>query len=168
MHHPESGVDCGALFAYWLAEAKAGRMPWLKYLIWRATIYDVRHHWAPQPSAGHFDHVHLSARTDTESLHLGDWSPLPMEDGMAYFDDLDAKTEAYRVLTMLADLATNPLNNEPNELHVVLHQILTAVTAQTPVEVDAAAVAAALLADPTFLPGIAKAVNDMMSARLAP
>lgn len=77
MHHPESGVDAGKLFAYWLGEAKAGRMPWLKYLIWQATIYDVRFGWRPQPSGGHFDHVHLSSRTDAESTHLGDWSPIP-------------------------------------------------------------------------------------------
>jgi hypothetical protein len=32
--------------------------------------------------------------------------------------------------------------------------------------VDAAAVAAALLANPAFLPGIAKAVNDDAAARL--
>jgi hypothetical protein len=77
MHHPESGVDCAVLFGYWLSEARAGRMPWLKYLIWQAKIYDVRHGWIAQSSSGHYDHVHLSARTDTESTHLGGWSPVP-------------------------------------------------------------------------------------------
>jgi len=81
MHHPESGVDAGKLFAYWLAEAKAGRMPWLKYLIWQARIYDVRNGWRAQASSGHFDHVHLSARTDAENTHLGDWSPVPPMEG---------------------------------------------------------------------------------------
>jgi len=65
------------LFNYWLAEAKAGRAPWIKYLIWQATIYDVRFGWRPQPNSDHFDHVHISARTDFEHYSLGGWSVTP-------------------------------------------------------------------------------------------
>lgn len=77
MHRPDLGVDCFALFAYWLAEAKAGRMPWLKYMIWRAKRYDVRNRWAPADASDHFDHVHLSSRTDHQHTSLGSWSPAP-------------------------------------------------------------------------------------------
>lgn len=65
------------LVDYWLAEARAGRMPWLKYLIWKANIYDVRYGWKRQDSSDHFDHAHLSSRTDHLSTHLGSWSPFP-------------------------------------------------------------------------------------------
>ncbi len=82
MHHPENDVDCFELVAYWLAEARAGRMPWLKYLIWRAQIYDVRYGWKPQPNSEHFDHVHLSSRTDFETATLGGWSPIPATAGV--------------------------------------------------------------------------------------
>lgn len=80
----QAGVDCQALFDYWLPEAKAGRMPWLKYLIWQATLYSVRSTpaWKPQLNSGHFDHIHLSARTDYEHYQLGNWSPVPSQKGM--------------------------------------------------------------------------------------
>jgi hypothetical protein len=77
MHRPDLGVDCNVLFAYWLAEAKAGRMPWLKYLIWQRKLYSVRSNWVPQANSGHDDHVHLSARTDHKDTSLGAWSPAP-------------------------------------------------------------------------------------------
>lgn len=79
MHRPDLGVDCGELFAYWIREARASRMPWLKYLIWQARIYDVRHGWQEQRASGHFDHIHLSTRTDHIDTHLGSWSLTPEE-----------------------------------------------------------------------------------------
>lgn len=77
MHRPDLGVDCFTLFGYWLSEAKAGRMPWLKYMIWRGQRYDVRNQWRPVASSGHFGHVHLSGRTDHQHTSLGVWSPAP-------------------------------------------------------------------------------------------
>ena len=168
MHHPESGVDAGKLFAYWLAEAKAGRMPWLKYIIWQARIYDVRFGWRSQASSGHFDHVHLSARTDAENTHLGAWSPVPEED-MA-LSDVDAQALIYRVHAMVNDLPTvvgGPTAGEENKLHAHLAEIDTKLTTPTPVTVDAAAVAAALAGNTAFLTALAKAVNDDAAARLA-
>lgn len=94
MHRPDLGVDCRSLFGYWLSEARAGRMPWLKYLIWQATIYDVRHGWRPQPSAGHFDHIHLSTRTDHLTTHLGAWPLVPEEDDMDVKDLFSANTRS--------------------------------------------------------------------------
>lgn len=78
MHNPAAGVDCNVLFPHWLTEARAGRFPGLKYLIWQARIYDARHGWVAQTSAGHFDHIHLSFRSDARSLSLGAWSLLPV------------------------------------------------------------------------------------------
>lgn len=75
MHRPDLGVDCNVLFPYWLAEAKASRMPWLKYMIWQAKRYDVRNAWRPVTSSGHSGHVHLSGRTDHRLTSLGTWDP---------------------------------------------------------------------------------------------
>ena len=80
MHKPAEGVDCHKLFAYWLAEAKAGRMPWLKYMIWQGKLYSVRNGWTPVAADGHYDHIHLSVRTDHRDTHLGAWSLTPGED----------------------------------------------------------------------------------------
>lgn len=80
MHRVDLGVDCWQLFAYYLAEAKAGRMPWLKYMIWQAKIYDVRNGWRAQNNSGHFDHIHLSARTDHRFTHLGSWPVAPLDE----------------------------------------------------------------------------------------
>lgn len=77
MHNTELGVDCFALFDYWIVEARTGRMPWLKYLIWQGKIYDVRNGFAEQESSEHFDHIHISVRTDYENVSLGAWSITP-------------------------------------------------------------------------------------------
>lgn len=77
MHRPDLGVDCFALFDYWIAEARAGRTPWVKYYIWRAKIYDVRNGWVPTASSEHFDHIHESTRTDWLLSSTGSWSITP-------------------------------------------------------------------------------------------
>lgn len=77
MHRPNLGVDCQVLVAYWLEEARAGRMPWLKYVIWQGHIYDVRRDWRRQDASDHRDHAHVSARTDHRDTRLGSWSAIP-------------------------------------------------------------------------------------------
>lgn len=77
MHRPDLGVDCNALFDYWIGEARAGRFPSLKYLIWQAQLYDVRNDWEPTDNADHFDHIHGSFRTDFVTTGLGAWNPIP-------------------------------------------------------------------------------------------
>ena len=119
MHRPDLGVDCNVLFAYWLAEAKAGRMPWLKYMIWQAKRYDVRNQWRPVASSGHFDHIHKSTRTDHRYTTLGSWSLVP--DGDDEMTPAQAQTLDRidgRVTAMLYDMPTNPaFLNERNQLH---------------------------------------------------
>lgn len=77
MHRPDLGVDCNVLFPYWLAEAKAGRTPWVKYYIWQSKLYDVRNNWVPTANSDHFDHIHLSTRTDYLLNTTGSWSIVP-------------------------------------------------------------------------------------------
>lgn len=77
MHRPDLGVDIAVLGAYWVAQARAGRMPWLKYMIWANSIYDVRNGWEPQWNDDDPGHIHLSGRTDYQYIGLGGWSVVP-------------------------------------------------------------------------------------------
>lgn len=106
MHRPDLGVDCFKLFNYWLAEAKAGRMPWLKYLIWQGKSYDVRSNWAAHTSVGHYDHIHISTRTDHEHTSLGTWELIPQE--------VDMTPEEHRMLANLDRLNTAILFDTDN------------------------------------------------------
>lgn len=77
MHRPDLGVDCKAIFAHLLESAKAGLTPWLKYIIWQARLYHISNEWRPQANSGHFDHIHISTRTDHLEASLNGWSPIP-------------------------------------------------------------------------------------------
>jgi hypothetical protein len=169
MHRPDLGVDCNVLFNYWIAEARAGRMPWLKYMIWQAKLYDVRNGWRPQANSGHFDHIHLSVRTDFKDRGLGSWSIVP---GGADMDvNQNAKLDAVFNAWDTVKLDTNNDGTADQTFPVPLTALLKAMDAKltdpVPVEVDAEAVAAALAADTAFLAALAKAVNDDAAARLA-
>lgn len=168
MHNPQLGVDCNVLFQYWITEARAGRMPWLKYIIWQAKLYDVRNQWRPQSNSGHFDHIHMSARTDFQHTGLGSWSLTPGGDMDV---NQNAKLDAIFNAWPTVKLDTTGDGKVDTAFPVPLTARLDAIDAKladpVPVEVDAAAVAAALIADPTFLPALAKAVNDDAAARLA-
>lgn len=74
MHHPDRGLDVGPLAAYWLDEARAGRTPWVKYINWRGVQYDTRRNWQPSPVDGHFDHAHVSFRTDWTYRSIGNFA----------------------------------------------------------------------------------------------
>jgi len=169
MHRPDLGVDCGVLAAYWLAEARAGRMPWLKYLIWQAKIYDVRNGWKAQANSGHHDHIHLSARTDHQHTTLGSWSPLPVtatppEDPMAALTDADALAMIWRIEALINNRPTvigGPTAGEANKLAVELAK----TTPQ--IEVDLGELAAVIVAVPAFADAIAAAVADKLAERLA-
>lgn len=78
-HRPDLGVDCRILAPYWLDEARAGRFKALKYLIWQGTNYDVRNGWRPARADGHFDHAHLSIRTDHRYTSLAGWPITPQK-----------------------------------------------------------------------------------------
>lgn len=126
------GVDCAKLFAYWLAEAKAGRMPWLKYLIWQAKLYDVRNGWRPQDSSGHMEHIHLSVRTDYRDASLGEWSLLPKEDDMDASQDQMLKATNARTGALALGQASiktswtkNPNGDEPQWSVRKINEIVT-------------------------------------------
>ncbi|HET8683486.1 MAG TPA: hypothetical protein VFM54_16695, partial [Micromonosporaceae bacterium] len=101
------GVDCDQVAAYWLGAARAGRMPWLKYLIWQGHRYDVRHGWVPVTASGHYDHIHLSVRTDHVNTALGDWPALPTG------GDMDA-TQAAQLAELHKIVTTGERTGAPN------------------------------------------------------
>lgn len=161
MHRPDLGVDCQAIFDHWITAARAGETPWLKYLIWQARIYDVRYDWEPRGNSGHFDHIHASTRTDHLNTGLGSWNPIPgitTGDGdMLYLVNAPndfalwlsngiirrgVSTQA-EAQGWLDQGAVRYENVDLDWYGVPVDVLLSA-------NVDAAAVAAALLADPAF------------------
>lgn len=114
MHRPDLGVDCNVLMPYYLAEARAGRMPWVKYLIWQAKLYHYRDGFkTAHPNSGHFDHGHLSGLTNHRNTSLGSWSVVPGgEDDMTPQEFLDIKlpngfTMRNAFVTLLARIPTD-------------------------------------------------------------
>ncbi len=177
MHRPDLGVDCNVLFGYWIAEARAGRMPWLKYIIWQAKLYDVRNNWTAQANTGHFDHIHLSARTDYRDRGLGSWSITPTaateDDDMLDFNQnakLDAIFDVKDTVTLDTD-GTPDGKGTTRGFPVPLTKFLKDLSAKigAPAPVDPAMLTAAVNAavqtalenpTPAFLTAIAKAVVD--------
>jgi hypothetical protein len=70
-HAPSQGFDMGPVVARWLADARDGKTPWVKYIVWRGQLYDVRRDWAPSGASGHYDHAHVSFRTDWYGKSIG-------------------------------------------------------------------------------------------------
>ena len=174
MHRPDLGVDCFDLFDYYLAEAKAGRMPWLKYMIWRGQIYDVRNDWKPQPASGHYDHIHLSARTDHQYTHLGDWSVNgdDMTPGQAWvLHVMNYRIDGIRAMRDLIEVPSREFGGQSfagfSEPNVLARAIRAIPTAAIPVDVDEAAIAAAVAEQLPGVGEIADAVNDDAASRLA-
>jgi hypothetical protein len=112
MHRPDLGVDCQVLFDYWIAEARAGRTPWVKYIIWRGQSYHVQRGWKSKPASGHFDHIHRSYRTDHLHTSIGAWSVVPEGDDMTPAESAEQYVDAYRTFGTqnMLDVVTVPAN----------------------------------------------------------
>ena len=155
-HQPALGLNIEVLFPYWLNEAKSGRMPWLKYIIWRRRRYDVRNNWSPVTAEGHDTHAHLSGRTDHEFTSLGGWSPVPEGDDMFTDADRGALTECYQAdLPMVTGQDTTPPGGgqpggEPHWAVGQIKAIRQKVDTLASGEVDIDALVAALVADEEF------------------
>jgi hypothetical protein len=192
MHRPDLGVDCRVLSAYWIAEARAGRMPWLKYLNWQGKQYRAKGYagetvafrtaWA---NSGHFDHIHLSVRTDYRTASLGSWSLTPGggDDDMAFGDDDKARlvkieamfTNVYgweiedvnlarQVPALLAAIAAK-VDVDPAELDAIKQAAAAGVVGALPVIVDA--IIAKLPAGAMTRDDVEAAVRDAFAGGLA-
>lgn len=143
MDRPDLGLDCDAIFAYTLAEARAGRMPWLKYLIWQAKIYDVRNQWKPQTSHGHFDHIHESVRSDWIDKSIGSWSPLG-GDTMEWTDNIAPAGSSYTAKGALFDAVTRSARMQNELFPQLFNQLASIRTSLSGMAVDPAKIADAL------------------------
>lgn len=169
MHRPDLGVDCNVLFPYWLAEARAGRTPWVKYLIWQAKLYDVRNGWKPVANSGHFDHIHISVRTDHLNTSLGAWS---LNGDDMPFDQHNWEALIWRVEALIynrPNVAGGPSKGEVNQLGAKLAEIDAQIEAlAVGAGLDPAALKAAVQeAIQAETAAIADAVADEQHDRLA-
>ncbi len=151
-HRPEIGKGVYALVAYWLSEARAGHTPWVKYIIWQAQRYDVRNGWSPVASSGHYDHVHVSMRSDYFLSTVGNW-PIIGGSDMA----LDPATKAAydqvwgAEVAMRDGTATHTAGGLASKPHWLVEEVkalrakLDLIATPAPVDVPALAAALALL-----------------------
>lgn len=150
------------LFDYYISEARAGRMPWLKYLIWQARLYDVRNNWQSQANSGHFDHIHISVRTDFQNHSLGSWSvipvaPKPPEIDMTPEEHNHLLAMAWRVKAVLDNVPAvegGPLKGEVNKLHSALEGLKNVLTPEQFVQLESAAQSGAEAGTANLLDGI--------------
>ena len=56
-----------------LSDARAGRIPWVKYLNFNGQHYDVLQDWKPRPNPD--QHVHISIRSDWCTRSIGNYDP---------------------------------------------------------------------------------------------
>lgn len=80
-HGVSRETELDSTVAYWISEARAGRTPWVKYIIYKGHSWGVRDGWAQHDAEGHHDHVHVSMRTDYVSASIGGWNPLGTNKG---------------------------------------------------------------------------------------
>lgn len=113
-----------------LADARAGRLPWLKYMNFRGAQYSRKTspQWTGRSNSD--QHLHLSGMSDHTWAGLNGYNPFIEEDDMADFgpSDVNAWTQAVRVETILGKV----------------NQLQTAVAASAQRETDLAAAVSAL------------------------
>lgn len=130
MDDPGNGVDLAVVWPVILAEARAGKIPHLKYLIHQAKLYDVRYNWKEQESSGHPHHIHLSFDTNAQFQGLGDWS---IGAAMAAVEDNDDyKALRWRIDALergLDKVAGGPTIGKPFAVNVTLHDLQSKMSA---------------------------------------
>lgn len=175
MHSPEGGRDVAPLADYWLYEARQGRMPWLKYMTWRARRYDVRNNWSPVAAQGHWDHAHLSFRTDYARTGIGSWQVIPNGGNEMDVNERNMHVaDTWRNLAILTGTdAVYQLEGEPEQRHEVNEPWLLLKRLETAVEVllsrpygalDPQAIASALAGNEAFIQALSVAVVEEMRA----
>lgn len=81
-----------------LDDARAGRAPWVKYLIFRGRSYSIRSGWVAKSATD--QHLHISVRSDWVDRSIGTYSPwivpiLDDGDDMKYLAQLNGDTTVY-------------------------------------------------------------------------
>jgi len=163
------GLSWIGVVRYWLEEARAGRTPWVKYVKVQGMRYDVRNGWKPVVASGHYDHGHVSFRTDWKDHTIGDWKVLPdRESSMDEVDKNVAWATTNRALALLTgepcvfkttdeDEPRNEGNWQADTLRAILERLDELVT-RPPAVVDPLALAQALVAHEGFTETLATAL----------
>jgi hypothetical protein len=152
----------------WLVTRPANRAR-LKYVIWYGGIWRRATGWVREVYTGsdkHMNHPHVSGlAADDENTR--DWElegdDMALDPNSAHDNALMFRAAA--LVNMSPKVGGTAVPNEVNKLAEAIDAIRAAQSAPVPVQVDAAAVAAALKADASFLAAIAKAVNDDAAKR---
>lgn len=72
-HGVSRETELDSIVAYWLSQARAGATPWVKYIIYKGHSWSVRSGWEQRNADNHYDHAHVSFRTDYVTTPVGVW-----------------------------------------------------------------------------------------------
>lgn len=170
-----AGMSTPAVAAGWIEAARLGRTPWVKYIVWQAKRYDVRNDWRPVESSGHYDHVHVSFRTDYTHSSIGEWNPLTGKaNGMS---EVLSREDALHIIYRLESIAhlVTPYQGSDNvgdpvpfvEWALNLEDAVSALLARPPLQMTPEAIsalAAHLGNHQSFIDGVAAAVAARVGA----
>jgi hypothetical protein len=171
-----------------LARARAGGVPWLKYLNFRGMQFSRKTGWAQRTSSDR--HLHVSGMSNHTWTSLGGENPFTgQHEGNVIVDEATEKDLVRRVINADENYLHPLIKMDPNVsyldgggnrrtmpnslvatlvgLRADVEEIRRTVAAPTPVGVDAAAVADALASNPTFIARLAEAIGDDTAARMA-
>lgn len=160
-----------SIVSYWLSQARMGKTPWVKYIIYKGHSWSVRDGWVQHSAEGHYDHVHVSMRTDYVSASIGDWNPLGTNGGgnamweqvlplpSAEFPELLGQTQEQAGL-ILAWTGARARRQEV-EMAAMREDMATVLSRLDALTIpDAEALASALADNPVFISSVADAVAD--------
>lgn len=167
----ESALD--DIVLYWIEQAEEGLTPWVKYITYKGFRVDVRNGWTPVTASGHYDHAHVSMRSDHVDTTIGDWKVIgerPIMGDTQVGRDVWGQT--------IGSPALNYHQPAGEWLKYVLSTardvegLKTALTALTavvrelaerpPADVNPAELGAALAGNPAFVDAIATAVSSRL------
>lgn len=163
-----------SLVARWVSDARAGRTPWVKYIIYKGRSWSVRSNWEQRPADNHYDHAHVSMRTDYTMASIGAWNPLSTggQDDMLKDEVIPLPAKEFPELlgqdhevasTVLAWTGARVRRQEVemSTLKGVVQSIYTAVN--RPPVIDAGELAQALAAQQGFIDALATAVASRLT-----
>lgn len=170
-HNVSRETELDNLVRYWVSEARAERTPWVKYIIYKGQSWDVRSSWDARVASGHWDHAHISMRTDYVGTSIGAWNPLGTSGngGVMWDAVLSLPYQEFPELGGQQSERAGPLlawtTARVRRQEVEMVQALAGIAEikarlDTLATIDALALAQALVAQPDFVGNLATAVAD--------
>jgi hypothetical protein len=125
---PYSAYDLDEVFAYWLAEARAGRTPWVKYLIYKDRIYTIWRGFVADVYRGAYhNHIHMSVLTTWVDRSIGSWSPIPEGNDMDPAVEYAVNRRLASITAMSTTFRVSPEVSMPNQLTIALRELAAKV-----------------------------------------